>query len=785
MKDNIIQVDSREESKRGMARYSLYILYDRYVPDARDGLKPVHRRILTTMFYDIKCVTINTKRKSANTVGTCMGKYHPHGDSSIYDAMKPMANWFESKMPLLTYDSASGSIQGGSQAAMRYTESYLSPFAVECVLGELAETRQIVNWQNTFDNHNQEPESLPVKVPLLLVNGTFSIAIGTRVDIPCHSLNDVIDATIALLHNPNEKIVLIPDQCMQCEIINTDWKKISNMGFGNYTVRGIIKEIDDNGAKALSIRSTPDMVWANNVVEKIETLIKENKLIQVSDIQDHSTSTQLDIRVYLKRGADPNYVKQVLYKNTSLQVTKRVNMEVLNGMDIQRFSYKAYLLYFLEYRKNVKFRLYNFRLQKVETRLHQIDVYIKVLQSGDIENIVHMIRNQASMDEEYLIDWLVKKLKITDLQATFILRTQLKALSKGNLNKYKEEQKELLTRREAYIKYITNESLINQEIEQELLDIKVKYGSPRKSIIISEAEASDIPEGEFKIVITESNYVKKIQINDPIKAYRGDNPKYVIIADNSKDLLLFDQMGKVFRLPVHKIPFTDKSSQGTDIRLIVKTLTSNIISMMYVPIIEMFANKKSKYYLAIVTTKGLIKRIDLNDVVNATPSGIIYTKLNKGDSVKDVIIVNHKSDIVVYTRSKALRMPVESTPYLKRSTLGNTAMKTTEDIDGMSVVTSETTDIVVVTDKGKFNRFSISGLPVSDRNRAGGKVIKLAKGDYIHNIFSCNPSYVLRVIRPDEVLEINVSDIPVGSSVSAGTKMCKDGIIKVELIKKE
>ena len=785
MKDNIIQVDSREESKRGMARYSLYILYDRYVPDARDGLKPVHRRILTTMFYDIKCVTINTKRKSANTVGTCMGKYHPHGDSSIYDAMKPMANWFESKMPLLTYDSASGSIQGGSQAAMRYTESYLSPFAVECVLGELAETRQIVNWQNTFDNHNQEPESLPVKVPLLLVNGTFSIAIGTRVDIPCHSLNDVIDATIALLHNPNEKIVLIPDQCMQCEIINTDWKKISNMGFGNYTVRGIIKEIDDNGAKALSIRSTPDMVWANNVVEKIETLIKENKLIQVSDIQDHSTSTQLDIRVYLKRGADPNYVKQVLYKNTSLQVTKRVNMEVLNGMDIQRFSYKAYLLYFLEYRKNVKFRLYNFRLQKVETRLHQIDVYIKVLQSGDIENIVHMIRNQASMDEEYLIDWLVKKLKITDLQATFILRTQLKALSKGNLNKYKEEQKELLTRREAYIKYITNESLINQEIEQELLDIKVKYGSPRKSIIISEAEASDIPEGEFKIVITESNYVKKIQINDPIKAYRGDNPKYVIIADNSKDLLLFDQMGKVFRLPVHKIPFTDKSSQGTDIRLIVKTLTSNIISMMYVPIIEMFANKKSKYYLAMVTTKGLIKRIDLNDIVNATPSGIIYTKLNKGDSVKDVIIVNHKSDIVVYTRSKALRMPVESTPYLKRSTLGNTAMKTTEDIDGMSVVTSETTDIVVVTDKGKFNRFSISGLPVSDRNRAGGKVIKLAKGDYIHNIFSCNPSYVLRVIRPDEVLEINVSDIPVGSSVSAGTKMCKDGIIKVELIKKE
>ena len=454
-------------------------------------------------------------------------------------------------------------------------------------------------------------------------------------------------------------------------------------------------------------------------------------------------------------------------------------------MDIQRLSYKAYLLYFLEYRRGVKFRLYNFRLQKAETRLHEIDTYIKILKSGDIENIVHMIRNQSSMDEDYLIDWLMKKLKITDLQAKFVLRTQLKALSRGNLHKYEAEQKELLDKVNICIRHITDESLIDAEIEQELLEIKAKYGSPRKSILISEAEASDIPEGEFKVVITESNFVKKMQVNDPIKAYRGDNPKSVIIADNSKDLLLFDQMGKVFRLQVHKIPFTDKNSAGTDIRLLVKKLTSNIISVMYVPILETFANKKSKYYLAMVTTKGLIKRIDLNDIINATPSGITYTKLNRGDSVKDIIVVNHKSDIVVYTKSKALRMPVEATPYLKRSTLGNAAMRTTEDIDGMSVITGETTDIVVITNKGKFNRFNISGLPISDRNKAGSKVIKLAKGDYIHNIFSCNASYALRVIRPDETLEINVADIPVGSSISAGTKMCKEGIIKVELIKKE
>ena len=291
----------------------------------------------------------------------------------------------------------------------------------------------------------------------MLINGAFSIAIGRRIEVPPHSINDVIDATLTLMHNPNAKIVLIPDQCMKCEIINTDWKKISNMGFGNYIVRGIISQGEDKKGKYLSIKSTPDIVFSNSIVEKIEELIKDNKLIQVADINDHSTDSDLDIRIYLKNGADPNYVKQVLYKNTSLQDTKRVNMEVLDGLDIKRFSYKAYLLYFLEYRRGIKFRLYNYRLQKIETRLHQIETYIKILESGDVENIVHMIRNQASIDENYLVNWLMNKLKITDIQALFILRTQLKALSKGNLDKYKAEQKDLLAKVNECVAYITDE----------------------------------------------------------------------------------------------------------------------------------------------------------------------------------------------------------------------------------------------------------------------------------------------------------------------------------------
>lgn len=174
---------------------------------------------------------IKFQRKSANTVGTVIAKYHSHGDTSVYGAMKPMTNWFEIKEPLINYDSNSGSLQGGPQAAMRYTESYMSKFSVDCLFGDLQESRNVVDWQNTFDNHTIEPEALPVKVPLLLVNGTFAIAIGRRIEVPKHSLNDVIDATISVLHNPNAKVVLIPDPCQVCEIIDTDWKKISNMGF--------------------------------------------------------------------------------------------------------------------------------------------------------------------------------------------------------------------------------------------------------------------------------------------------------------------------------------------------------------------------------------------------------------------------------------------------------------------------------------------------------------------------------------------------------------------------
>ena len=944
MADNIIEVDTRKQYMEDMQKYGLYTLFERYLPNIYDGLKPVQRRILDAMYFDIHCNSRADKCKSANVVGRVMGEYHPHGNclrastnvylankvittisylfksnktsfkalgvnpetleveevevhdlrigqytdtiyhiglsngaylectanhpimlkngdylkaedikpnmelfshrlddeensirvtdvytiatsdepmydftvdstnnmlipvmndsdtlnsrtideigficvhnSGIYDAMKPMINWFETPIPILGKQGNFGTFQGDPAAAMRYTETFISKFGIECVLGEITESKKVVDWVKTFDNRKIEPETLPTKVPLLLINGVFAIALGIKVEIPHYNINEVIDCTIKLLHNPNAQAILIPDECMPCDIIDTDWKSISNKGFGYYKVRGRIETIKDKaGNYSLSIRSVPDLVFSNTIKQNIEKLIADNKLIQVADIQELSDEDNLDLRIVLKKGADPEYVKQVIYSSTSLEINKRVNIYVIDGIEPKRVSIKAYLINFIEYRRNIKFRLYNFRLQKVNTRLHELETYIKILKSGDVESIIHAIRNQKSMEEAVLIEWLMNKLKITDLQAKFILNTEIKKLSKGNLNKYEEEAKSLQVAANNYINIILHPELIDQELEAELLDIKNRYGYPRRCNIISESEASNIPSGEFKVVVTEQNYLKKMEVNTVIKSYKGDEAKYITIADNAKDLLVFDEMGKVYSLPVHKIPFTEKNSTGTDVRLVLKNLTSNICTIMYKPIVEELANKRAKYFIVVVTNNGMIKKMDLNDIINATASGLIYSKLNKNDLVKDCIITNSKSDIVIYSKSKALRLNINDIPYLKRSTLGNKSMNSKTGVDGMVAIAPNATDLVVCTAKGVFNRFSISGLPMGNRNTTGTSVIKLTRGDYIQGIFSCTPDNIINVVSGDGILEVLVKDIPVGSSISAGNKMCKSGIIKAELIR--
>lgn len=706
-------------------------------------------------------------------------------NSSVYGAMKPLVNWFEINEPLIIKQGNFGNFQGDGASAARYTEAKLSSFAVDCVISELQETNKVVDWDDNYDNTLLEPSYLPAAVPLLLINGASGIATGLKVEIPSHNINEVIDATIALLHDPNANIVLVPDTCMPCEIVDSDWVGITNTGTGNFKVRGIIETSEYNGYPALIIRSIPDNTYLDTITNKIDELIMNNKIVQIMKSIDKCTEEEIKFILQLKKGSDPEFVKQVLYKNTLLEKSYSVNFEVLDGITPVRLGYKSYLQAFILQRLETKFRLYCNRLQDKQTRYHQVDAFIKVITSGKMDTVINMIKKQKSTDNATIINYLVDKIKLTDLQAKFIINVQLYRLSAGYLAKYKQEAKELLEAIKEYERKIVDDTIIQKEIEDELLLYKSKYGKPRKSRIISIEQASNIPAGQFKLVITENNFIKKIQINEPIGNLKGDTPKSVLSVENRENILIFDELGKVYKLPVHKIAFSDRNSPGIDIRMVIKNLTSNINSVFYEPTVEKFSKSRAKYFIVILTKNGNIKKMDLDDIITATPSGIVYVKLEEGDIVQDIMILGLHSDVVVYNKNKALRIPCNDIPYLKRSTKGAKSMPNGE-VEGLSVVTKDTTDIVVITNKGYINRLSPMALPATTRNKAPNKVIKLSKDDTIQAVYGVNVKDSIRIVSQSGTTEIKVSDLVVGSSISTGSKVLatrSDMIVKTNIIK--
>lgn len=695
-------------------------------------------------------------------------------NSGIYGTFRPMINWWESKVPLIDKQGNFGNLSGDVESAQRYTEVKLSKFAMDCVISELADTKKAVDWLDNYSNTTKEPEFLPVKVPLLLIEGSLGIGVGLKAEIPAHNLAEVIDATIYLMHNPEGQVALIPDHCMNCEIYDTDWEKISKVGFGHYKIRGIIDIEDyDKNRKALVIKSLPDLTFLNVVKDKIEELVEKKKIIQIDNILDQCEQNSMRLVIVLKSGADPYFVRDMIYKNTKVEQTLRINLETLYGFNPLRMSYKSYLLSFIDFRKTTKFRVYTNILQDIQTRIHERDAYIKVLESGEIDNIIKMIRKQKNIDDQALIDYLVKKLKITDLQAKYIIGADLRKLSIGYLNKYKQEAIDLEAKRQYYLSLILDEKKIEAEIEAELLEIKAKYGKPRTCKIIKGIDDNDIPKGTMQIIVTEKNFVRKVPIGSSIGSFRNDAVRTAIRIDNTDSIIIFDERGRVFKLPVHKIPFTDKSSNGTDIRFLIKGLTANINSIIPESVIKELSKKGShdnKHYLITITRNGLYKRMDLDDFITVPPSGILYAKIDDGDYIKDVIIAHSSFNLIVYSDRKAVCVNVNDIPYLKRNTKGSRAIYNADTVDGLCVIDQTKSDIIVVTDSGRINRIPIISLPIA-ANKKGFNVIKLGTNDKINSVMSGNDSNIICVKTLKNYHEIPVAQLQVGSSISTGEKL--------------
>lgn len=769
--EHIVDKNTTEQFRSNYQRYGTYITFRRVMPDYRDGLKPVQRRILWAMYNDSGAV--NRTVKCATIIGDVVGRYHPHSPDASYSTMKPMINWFENYITTIQGQGGFGNFHGDPASAYRYTEAKLSKFSLDCIIDEVRTSPRCIDWSPNFDNTVSEPEFLPIKVPLLLINGTFGIGLGKKTEIPSHNTNEVIDATIALMRDPSIDIVLVPDHCMKCEIVESDFATICHTGYGYYKVRGVIDVENYQGKTALVIKSTPNLVFLNDVIDKLEDLIEKKKLVQVAKVVDESTDVKMRYVIVLHPGADPNYVKDVIYKNTQMEHNERVNFEVLNGLDPIRMSYKSYLLSFIDHRMLTKFRVYKNRLQVVQTKIHEKEMYIKVLESGEVDNIIAYIRKQKTTDDGSLIDYLVKRLNITDLQAKFIIGTDLRKLSKGYLEKYKQEARDLEVEKEVYIDFITHSDLIAKEIIMELEDAKAKYGHPRNCRIVRDKKVNEIPKGLMTITITEKNFIKKVPHGTPIGSFKGDTLRAVMDADNTESIIVFDNLGRVFKLPVDKIPFVDRNSNGVDIRFLIKALTADMVNIIPESTIQVYGNKNNakKFYILVLTKNGLIKKINATELGSIPVSGVLYSKLDEGDYVVSVQICDDTTTFIGFTDTKAMLIPVTTVSTMKRNAKGAKTFKSGQ-IDGIVPIDLlNCASIVTITNSGKFNKIPISSIPNINTPRKEFSVIKLAKGDTIQNILPVNEDTVVEVITVNGKRDIPVANLRIGSTISTGEKV--------------
>ena len=797
MSELITPVGLAEQHYNDMKEYATYVQHHRTTPEFRDGLKPVQRRTLYAAYFT-NHATGNTK--SMQIIGSTLGTLHPHGDSSVQGALYNMYNWYSSYMPLVSGQGNFGNTFQNVGASPRYTEVRLSNFTMDCILDELISCRECVDWTDNYDQSRKEPIYLPVKVPLLLINGSNGIAVGDRIDIPSNNINEVIDATIALIKNPNYKVVLRPDHCQSCTIVDTDWNEFSEGGPTNYVVRGHIdiKEYDAGkkyaGHTVLAIRSLPNETFLEPIIEKIEKMVKENKIIGIKDTEDHSTENNLNYYIILQNGADPHFIMNALYKNTALQTTCRINFKALDGnkseLDparIVRYSYTEYLKYWLDFRRMTKHRVLVHKIRNLKTRMHMLENYIDALEKGYADDIVKIVRSDSKADDDVMIEKIIKKCKVTDIQAKFFINCEVKKLSKGYLKSYKEEYAKKIKDIDTLNNIILTPGGIDKEIIRELKEIKDKYGCPRRCDFIKESAVTGIPEGTFKVVITEKGYIKKIGQNDLITRPKNDNISFVIEGDNSKNLIIFDTMGKMYNLPISKVPFADRNSSGIDIRLINKNINSQIIGVQYGPVFENTQNG----YLITVTRNGYIKKMLMSDFVAVPASGLVYCKVDPGDTVVSLLYSTDGLDTIIYTDKKCLRVSSEGIPLLKRNARGCIAMSSKRGvvIQGATVGAPQYTDIVIVTKNGYFNKIPRDVIG-SGRGKAGNNMIKLGKGDSIVKVYGCHENCILDVFTiSGAALQVPVNLIPKGTSISTGdrlrnadrTLMIKEPVVEVQL----
>lgn len=793
--EKILPASIVQEMRESYLAYAMSVITQRALPDIRDGLKPVHRRILFAMHK----MGVNSSAKfvkSARIIGEVIGKYHPHGDSAVYDAMVGTAQTFSFRYPLVIGQGNFGSIDGDSAAAMRYTEAKMSKLA-----GELLKDieKNTVDFRPNYDGSQKEPIVLPSAVPSLLLNGTLGIAVGMATNIPPHNLGEVVDATTHLIDNPDAttedlvEFVKAPDFPTGGLVYNKkDILQAYATGRGGVVTRGEAEIVETKaGQFQIIISSVPYRVNKANLVTSIADLVRDKKLQGIKDLRDESTD---DIRVVveLKSGAFPQKVLNYIYKNTQLEQNFNFNLVALVDGVPQTLSLKDFLVEFIKHREDVVVRRTQFDLDKAEAREHILLGLKRAL--DHIDEIIALIRK--SKDKEEAKVNLIKKFKFSDIQSQAILEMRLQKLAglerKAIEDELKEKQK-LIT----FLKVLLgSKKKILKLISDELLEIKEKYNDSRRTKIIAGgvkniSQEDLIPEKETVLVFTQGGYVKRTDPAEYKTQKRGGvgvvdistKEEDVVInllnASTHSDLLFFSNKGKAYQLKMYEIPEGKRATKGKSIMNFLQLedgeLVTSIVAMDK-------KNIEQNPYLLFVTKQGVTKKVASSSFSDVRRSGLIAIKLSAGDELYSARFLDSESQVVVATRlGQGIRFKNDDVREMGRSAAGVRAIKLKkgDEVVGVGIVKKDEakdTRMLVITSNGYGKQSSVNDFKVQARGGSGVRAVKLTDktGELIVARLVTSESLELIVIsKKGQVIKIELDSIPTLGRDTQGVRIMK------------
>lgn len=696
----VVPIDINVEMKHAYLDYAMSVIVARALPDVRDGLKPVHRRILYAM-HSLGLTPDKSHRKSAYIVGEVLAKYHPHGDVAVYDALVRLAQDFACRYPLVDGHGNFGSVDGDSAAAMRYTEARMAKISLEMLVDIEKET---VDFIPNYDEKTEEPTVLPSRIPNLLINGSAGIAVGMATNIPPHNLAEVIDGVIMLIDNPEADVQEIMT-VIKGPDFPTGGKIMGREGIWNAyrTGRGTIKvraqtliEKTNNGKNCIIVNEIPYQVNKAKLIEKIAELVKDKKIDGISDLRDESDRRGMRIMIELRRDANPQVILNQLYKHTQMQDSFGVNMLALVDGQPQVLNLKQVLFYYLEHQKDVIVRRTRFDLRKAEERAHIVEgLRIAIAYLDEVIKIIRSSRNTELAKKA-----LCEKFGLSERQAEAIVEMRLKQLTGLEREKLEQEYKELVSKI-AYLRSILeSEKKVLDIIKKELLVIKKKFGDPRRSFISNEVVALGtedlIPEEDVVITITNQGYIKRIPLDTYRNQRRGgrgvmamgtkteDFVRHLFVTTTHHFFLFFTNQGKVFRLKVHEIPEAGRQAKGTAIVNLLYIGGDEKITAV-IPVKEF----DSEQYLFMATRHGLVKKTSLDQYDTSRRDGIIAISLNEEDQLVDVKLTSGEEQIVLATRrGQAIRFTEEQVRPMGRNTRGvrGISLAANDEVVGMETV---------------------------------------------------------------------------------------------------